>query len=137
MFQRPWLLRTRFRLGRERERVPNSKRPESNALQRSPARRVSARRKYSLPKRGSSEIGTEFASRRAPSSRLKSKRRTSTGRPKLASRCAIRNRRGGLGRRGGEGPMRWAKSTKGRREIQMSRFSLWRDACKSSAKERP
>src|SRR6266699_3586504 len=124
MFHLPSLLRTRFRLGRERERVPNSKRPESNAGQRSPALKVSARRKYSRPKRGSSEMVMEFASSRAPSSRLKSNRPTSTGRPKLASRCAIRYLRAALVRNARESPKLAANSAMARMKIQRSHFRL-------------
>ena len=52
MFQWPSASRTKFKLGRNKDREPNSKRPESKGSQRSPAVRVSARRKYSLPKCG-------------------------------------------------------------------------------------
>src|SRR5882672_11868950 len=124
IFRRPRLLRTRFRLGRERERVPNSKRPENNAGQRSPALRVSARRKYSLPKRGSSEMVMEFASSRAPSSRLKSNWPTSTGRPKLASRCAMRNRRAALVRSARERQTLAENSAMARMKIKRSHFRL-------------
>src|ERR1700719_1865072 len=124
MFHLPWLSRTRFRLGRDRESVPNSKRPESNAGQRSPALKVSARRKYSWPKRGSSEMVMEFASSRAPSSRLKSNRPTSTGRPKLAARCAIRYRRAALVRSARESPKLAANSVMAKMKILGSHFRL-------------
>src|SRR6202049_4633683 len=66
----------------------------------------------------------EFASSRAPSSRLKSKRPTSTGRPKLASRCAIRYRRAAAVRKARESPMLAANSTMARMKIQRSHFRL-------------
>ena len=82
MFQWPSASRTKFKLGRDSETEPNSKRPASRADQRSPAVSVSARRKYSLPKCGSSETLTEWASIRAPSSRLKSNQDNIDGTPK-------------------------------------------------------
>src|ERR1700730_14827799 len=124
MPHRPWLSRTRFRLGRERDRVPNSKRPESSADQRSPALKVSARRKYSWPKRGSSEMVMEFASSRAPSSRLKSNRPTSTGRPKLASRCEIRYLRAALVRSARESPKLAANNAMAKMKNLRSHFRL-------------
>src|SRR5712692_7298826 len=61
-FQSPFEARTRFRLGRLREKVPNSRRPRNRLRQRRRIVSDSARRKYSCPKRGSSPTVTDCAS---------------------------------------------------------------------------
>ena len=66
----------------------------------------------------------ELASRRAPSSRLKSNRPTSTGRPKLASRCEIRYLRAALVRSARESPKLAANSVTAKMKTLRSHFRL-------------
>ena len=89
-FQRLSEFRTKIKLGLLSDMVPNSKWPLSRPVQRTPALRRSARRKYSWPNAGSSPTVTPLASSCGLGRIRASKLATSTGRPNALSSWVTR-----------------------------------------------
>ena len=90
-FHWPSALRTRFRLGCESSSVPSSSLPANSAFQRKPATTLSARKKYSRPKRGSSLMVTLCAIIPGVGNQRRSKKLTSTVLPNACSIRAVKN----------------------------------------------